>query len=217
MTTTIGELEGEVLEILQKSPGYSGFYTAKKVRMAIQECFDYVSSWMFDSETGNWLEDIIYKDTTAGDSVIPIDEDIAMIKVVRYKVNTLYVPLHYDKDDNSLQTSPGDGIEQYPSKYRLVGPNLYFNPPLAEGGSKYLQLEVTKFPQKFTGKSDAINPQFHRAFQHYIKYRTASALVAFKQSQAIPWARMELEWKERIVVLIGKRINAPGIIREYEG
>ncbi len=217
MSVTYGELESDILELLQKSPGYSGFYTERKLRMAVQDCFDYVASHMFDSITGGWVDSIVYLDTTSNQAKVELPGDFAMISTVRYLVNSLYVPLTYDKEKENIHTKPGDGISQYPSRYKLLGNYLYFNPPLQVGGTEYLQVEGCRFPAKYTDKQDLIPSQFNAAFRHFIKYRSASILYASRHNGAKPWAHLEAQWYREIVKIIDKRVNTKMKIKEFEG
>ncbi len=213
----VGDVERDVLEILQKAPGTSGYYTEQKLRTALQECFDYVATKMFDAQTGGWLDDIRYFDTTTGDSVIKLPANMALLKVVRYKVNTAYVPLEYDKQEKDSQVGPSDGYTQQPSRYRLVGDSIYFNPALYEGGANYLQLELTCYPPRFMSKLDSIDSRWNPCFRNYIKYRTASILVSHKRDFTPPWQQFEAEWKEETIKLIDKRVITEGFTRPFGG
>jgi len=170
---------------------------------------------MFDAEYGGWLDDIRYITTTAGDMVVPLPQDLAQIKVVRYKVDSSYIPLSYDKQERSAQADPAEGDTGGPSSYRLVGDRMYFNPALSEGGTNYLQIEGTYYPEPFTNKLDKISGIWNPAFRNYIKYRSASILVAAKMDGQPPWAPYEYEWKAELRKLIAKRVNTSTTVKEF--
>lgn len=217
MSIFLGELSAQVLELLQKSPGHSGYFTDTKVLRAIQEGFDFCATWMFDAATGGWHDEIRYLDTAAGMASLEMPDDLAILKVLRYKINNLYVPVYYSPDDESPQTDPSDTDGNAPSRFRLLGQKIYFNPPLQEGGSKYLQLEGSYYPPEFQSAMDIIPSKWHRAFRHYIKYRSASILVSGLKDFNRPWAKEEDEWTMVIQAVIDKRVNRTGYIREFEG
>ena len=218
MAITVGDIERDVLEILQKSPGLvNSYYTEPKLRTAVQECFDYVTTLFFDAEYGGWVDDIKYLDTTAGHALVDLPKDIAQIKVVRYKINGVYVPLTYDKEERSVQTAPSEGTTGNAARYRLVGSQIYFNPPLFDGGTGYLQIEGTFYPERFSGKLDQIGPIWNPAFKNFIKYRCASILVSHKRDYTPPWGRFEAEWAAQVGKLISKRVNTTTTITEFQG
>lgn len=218
MAIAVGALERDVLELLQKSPGHSGYYTEQKLRTAVQECFDFVSTMMFDAEYGGWLDDIRYITTEDGQAVISIPSDLAQIKVLRYKINQVYVPLVYDKEERTVQTDPSDStVGQDNVSYRIFGDSIYFNPGLFEGGTNYLQIEGTFYPEKFTSKLDKLGPIWNRCFLNFIKYRSASILVSHKRDWQPPWQRFEQQWEMETRKLIGKRVNTVSTIKEFEG
>jgi len=218
MAVAIGELERDVLEILQKAPGTQGYYTAQKLRTAVQECFDYLATIMFDASYGGWLDDIRYLTTTANQALVSLPEDIAQIKVIRYKIDTVYVPLTYDKEEKSAQTDPSDGSAGNDTlTYRLLGDKLYFNPPLFEGGTDYLMIEGTYYPPRFLSRLEKIGAIWNPAFRNYIKYRTASILVSHKRDFTPPWSRFEAEWAGQVAKLVEKRVNTTTAIKEFAG
>lgn len=218
MAIAIGSLERDVLQVLQKSPGAQGYYTADKLRTAVQECFDYVATIMFDSEYGGWMDEIRYFTTTAGDAIFKLPADLAQIKVVRYQVNGVYKPLAYDKQEESLQTDPTDATTgNTVSRYRLIGEDMYFNPALFDGGTNYLQIEGTYYPERFKTKLDKLSSIWNPAFRNFIKYRSASILISHKLSSAPPWAGYENQWHAEVRKLISKRVNTVTTIKEFDG
>ncbi len=217
MSRTLGELCGQVLQILQKSPGYQGFYTPDKVRDAAQEAIDYVSTKMAESETGGWIEETRLYDTVTGQALVPLEDDILMVKVARYLTGNVYTPIIYDEARESAVYVGSSGVTQYPSRYRIQGDNIYFNPPLGVAGPQFLQLEVCVLPAKMVSDGQIVPAKFNRALQHYIKYRTASVLASAVGKFNKEWAQYEQDWFDVMLRMVNKRVNSPAYVRDFEG
>ena len=289
---TIASIQTQVLNILQKTPGYQGAYSDAKVLDAIQEAFDYVAMWMLDSTGGYWQETINYLSPASGDFRVAWPSGLIMMKELRYLVGNKYIPLIYDEaielqqyqtpiittvdQDSNAGTdtlfvasttgfSVGDvlaiasntaryeqatilsitagvslkltgnlafthtlvqaddvrnqagGVTQYPTRWRIVDEYIYFNPPLGQGGTNYLQYEGWILPTEFSDFTSTLPPQFNRALCHYIKYRAASALASSRGKGIKEWEKQEMEWKEQMLIMVNKRVNSIGYIREFEG
>jgi len=214
MAITLGELERDVLELLQKEPGHQGYYTEQKCRAALQDCFDFVSTMMFDAQYGGWLDKLQYLDTTDGQVTVDLPKDMAQLKVVRYKIEGNYIPLGYDKQEREMQTTEDSVDSGIPSRYRLVGNQIYFNPPIQDGGTNYLQLEFTAYPERFVSRLDKIGEAWNAAFRHFIKYRTATVLVSHKRDFNPPWAKLEQQWQFEVRKMISQRVITSGTIKE---
>ena len=216
MAFLVSEIEGKVLRLLQKSAGTQGFFTPDKVRDSVQDSVDYVSVRMFRAVNGEWMDSIRYFDTVSGQSNIPLPEDMACIKAVRYLVGNAYVPLMYDPSYESAQWSGQSGVVAYPSRYRLVGNCIYFNPQISQAGTQYLQIEYASYPQQIT--DDGFMPlQMDRAMLNYIKFRSASLLAASVGKPSTEWTKFENQWATEIEILIDKRIQVTTTIREFDG
>ena len=92
MTISRGEIKGRILALVNKSPGYQGFFSDEKMDMFIQERLDYIASRMM-FESGGWVRDLRYLDTTDNMVSIQIPQDIAVIHHVRFQISTFYQPL----------------------------------------------------------------------------------------------------------------------------
>ncbi len=217
MSRTLGALEGQVLGILQKTPGYQGFYTPEKVKDAVNECFDYVAARMADAATGCWLDEVRHYDTVTNQALVPLQDDIVMIKVARYLTGNVYTPIIYDEARESAVYVGSSGVTQYPSRYRLLNDSIYFNPPLGVAGPQYLQLEVCALPQQMITDGQIIPAKFNRALQHYIKYRSASVLASAVGKFNKEWAQFEGEWFDVMLKMLDKKVNSPAYVRDFEG
>jgi hypothetical protein len=94
---TVADIRTKVLNILQKTPGYQGAYSDARVLDAIQEAFDYVAMWMFDSCGGCWQSTVGYLSPASGVTDIAFPTDIVMMKELRYLVGNKYIPMVYDE------------------------------------------------------------------------------------------------------------------------
>ena len=216
MAFLVSEIEGKVLRILQKTASTPGFYTPDRVRDAVQDAVDYVSVRMFRACNGEWLDSIRYFDTVSGQAVVDLPEDIAAIKAVRYLVGVEYTPLWYDTAFEDSQWAASSGVVQFPSRYRLLGNQIYFNPVLSQAGTQYLQIEYCAYPQAL--KTDEFMPiQMDRAMMNYIKFRSASMLAASVGKANAEWVRFEDQWAKEIETLIDRRIHCTTYIREFDG
>ncbi len=216
MSVTRGEISSSILRVLQKDSAYQGFYTPEKIADAIQDCVDYIATFMFMAGEG-WLRRIEYLDTFPGKSNVPIPPHIGIIDEVRFLVGNRYIPLTFDDATMSAQFGDAAGLSQFPSRYRIIDNNFYFNPTPAETGPKTIQLECACFPQRLVSDSQVLNPQFNVGMTNFIKWRAASQLAASVGKAAPEWVRMEIEWKQAVMSLIDKRNRTPVFIREFGG
>ena len=208
-----GELKGRVLRFLNKTSKFKGFYADDKMNDAFQEAIDFIAIEMFEDGEG-WTSDIWFIDTTANQVSVPIPDEIAMIKEVRYKIGDAYVPVVYDTDQGQPDTLKTQ-VSQFPSKYRIVDNAIFFNPPISDAGVEYLQIEGEKYPKYFQDDADIIPHQFSRAMWHFMKYKMASNLAYSTEKYSIPWKSEEVQWYGQMKKLVAKRVNKPTAIREF--
>jgi hypothetical protein len=214
MSVTRGEISSAVLRVLQKDAGYSGFYTPEKIADAIQDSVDHIAVEMMMAGEG-WLRRIEYLDTQPGSNIVPIPPHIGVIDEVRYLIGNRYIPLTFDDATMSAQFGSDAGVAQFPSRYRIVDNNFYFNPVPAETGVGFLQLECACFPQRMVSDMTVLNPQFNVAMTHYIKWRSASMLANSVGKGVAEWKQYEIEWKSNMLSMVDKRNRTPVFIREF--
>jgi hypothetical protein len=215
MTIASATLMTAVWEILQKNSTYTGFFTSAKVLAACQESVDYVAAQMMMATGGGWLDKIAYITTATGGTVYTLPTDCGIIRELRYLVANQYVPLAYDQAYETRQFPTAAGVTQYPSRYRLHGYDIYFNPALGVGGTNYLQVEYLAYPADLTLGGNL--PWFDKAMFHYCKYHSASVLAASVGKGAREWEKFEELWFARMLEIVNKRVNAPQYIAEFEG
>ncbi len=204
MAVTRAEITGRVLRLLMKTADYPGFYTPQLLNDAFDEALDFVASDMFMADEG-WLARMLYIDTQSNQIKVDLPISASMIREVRYQFGNIYVPMMYDSDDGANQSVASSGVTQWAYKYRILDNALYFNPPLAEGGSKFLQLEYMAWPKRLQNDTDYLDPQIDNGMQHFMKYKIASICAASIENAQRPWADMEAMWYGKMRDIIVRR------------
>ena len=212
MPMTVGDVKKFVLHTLQKSPGYSGFYTDDKCNIAIQEALDFISTKMMVAG-GGLMKKIAFIDTNTTDDAYPLPAGCALVDTVRYKSTTVYMPIEYSDDYMTPQVD-GDQATQFPAKYRLLGNMVYFNPRPTTVGERCLQIEYQGYPAWITDDEQNVDPDFDRAMCWYAKYRAATILVV-NNGGTPRWGGAEEEWKTMVDLIIHKRIRKPRFVKEF--
>lgn len=215
MPILLSEAQAEVLNILQKSPSYQGFYTADKVTRALNESIAYVCSRMMMQGNG-WRQNIGYITTTANTPGYTLPADASIITSVRYRSGDVYVPLGYDDQNSSAQVA-ADGTGTINSAYRLVGNQLYFNPPPQNVGTNFIQIEYTSYPTALSADSDPIPAEFDKGLYYYVVYRSCGILVGQTANAQPEWQLYEVQWFNVMENIITKRMRIQKVIGEYGG
>ncbi len=215
MAISRGELKGELLSFLNKSPGYQGFYDDKKMDVVIQECIDYLASRMMFEDSG-WMAQLWYLPTVSNQTSIIIPADVAIINHVRYLVGPIYNPMTYVDDDVMSQWNEQSGAIQYPTQYRILQNKIYFNPACAVGADNALQIEGSAFPERLRNNDMFIQQRFNRGLIHYVKYRAASVLASQFGKVNKEWQGYENQWYAEMEKLLGKRVNTVAYVRDFD-
>ncbi len=209
-----GELRGQVLRFLNKTPTLPGYYDANKVNDAIQEALAYIAVEMFLAGEG-WLCKYIFLDTVGGQTSVDLPGNVAMIREVRYKISDVYYSLPYN-DQEGGPSYIGTGVQQaFGYSYRLLGRQIIFDPPVSEGGERYLQIEADYYPAVLLDDNEIIDPQFDAACCQFLKYKVCSILSASLEKDFIPWAAIEAQWEAKMQAVITRRTLASTPIREF--
>lgn len=215
MAITRGEIKGELLSFLNKSPGYQGFYDDKKMDVVIQECIDYISSKMM-FEANGWMVQLWHLTTVSNQVSLIIPPDVAVINHVRYLVGPVYQPMTYVDDDKMEQWSNQSGAVQYPGIYRILENRIYWNPACSVGGVNAIQIEGSAYPERLRNDDMFIQQRFNRGLIHYVKYRAASVLTSQFGKVNKEWQRYENEWYVEMEKLIGKRVNTVAYVKDFD-
>lgn len=205
----------EVYQRLNKSAATKGFYTDARCNSAIQEAMDYVSTQMMIYDEG-WNHKIDYIDVEANQLTIPVPPHMEMIQELRYLVGNVYTPMAYDAPWGAAQWAENSGATSLPSSYRIIDNQFYFNPPIGQGGTKYLQVEYCRFPMVLRDDAQQIDPQFNRAMINFVIYRAATILVNMYGMKG-EWGQTEKLWFDQMMTLLQKRNAQSKPITEFCG
>ncbi len=209
-----GELRGKVLRFLNKTPDLPGFYSEAKVNDAIQESLNYIAVEMFLAGEG-WMQKYIYRDTQAGQTSVDIPGNVALIREVRYKVSDVYYSLPYNDQEGGFSYI-GTGVQQaFGYCYRILGRQIIFDPPLADGGERFLQIECDYYPTILLDDNEIIDPQFDAACTEFMKYKVCSILSGSIEKEMIAWAKIEAEWEAKMQAVVTRRTLSSTPIREF--
>lgn len=211
---TRGELKGQVLRFLNKTSEFRGFYDDEKINDAIQEAIDFVAVEMFQANEG-WQLKLAEFDTQSGQITFDLPFSIGMIKEVRYLYGNYYSVMPYDDASMRSQVSNASGDRQWSSSYRIVDNRMYFNPPLGEGGPKYLQIEYMTYPKKLEVDTDYLESHFDPCMTNFLKYRTCTILSSSLEKPIVPWAGLEQSWYEKLVTVVNRRNLQSTPIRNF--
>ncbi len=209
-----GQLKAKIWRFLNKSPRNPGFYTSEKLDEAIQEALVYISVNMFLAGEG-WVSKYIWLDTAAGVTSIDIPGNVALIREIRYNINGIFTAIPYD-DQEGAPSYIGSGVQQaFGYRYRLLGKQIVFDPPLSQGGEKNLQIEAVMYPAEILDDNEIIDPQFDAACVEYLKYAVASICAASIEKSIITWDKQQAEWWSLMQAVLNRRTMASTPIREF--
>ncbi len=214
MPISRGELKGKVWRFLNKTADQPGYYTSEKLDDAIQEALNGIAVDMFVAGSG-WNTKYIFLDTVAGQTSIDLPGNVALIRQIRYKVSDVYYSIPYDDQEGGFSYI-GTGVQQaFGYRYRLLGRQIIFDPPVSEGGERYLQIEAVYYPSVLLDDNELIDLQFDAACIEFLKYRVASILAASIEKEMISWGALEEKWSEKMKVILTRRVMSSTPIREF--
>jgi len=214
MAITKGQIMGSVWRSLGKTAKQPGFYTPEKMSEAIEEALTYIAVEMMEAGEG-WLTKYLYLDTVGGQTSIDLPGNVAMIRQIRYRSGDVYYPLTYD-DQSDSYSFVGTAITQNLGyKYRILGRQLVFDPPIGAGGERYLQIECVYFPEAVVADNELIDSQFDPVAVQYLKYKVASILAGSIEKTIITWQALEAQWYEKLKFVLNRRVLSSTRIREF--
>lgn len=203
-----------VLRYLNKTSDLSGFYAEAKVNDAIQEALDAIAIKMF-MNTDGWFTKYIYLDTVGNQVSVDLPGNVALIGEVRYLIGDVYMPLMYDPQINDASYL-GSSVEQaWGGRYRLLGRQIVFDPPMANGGERFLQIEATVYPALLLDDNQMIDSQFDRAMLNYCKYKVCSILAGSIEKNFRAWQQEESEWFAAMMAVVNRRTLKSVAITEF--
>jgi len=213
--TTRAEIKAKILRLINKSSSYSGFHTDDHINDAIQDAIDYIVSRQFMAGEG-WFKTIATLNTTASNTVA-LPSGCVIIDDFRYKNGDVYVSIPYDGATGKSQQTAASSITAFPTSWRLVQRNIYFDPIPAETGTAYAQIEYMGFPTALASDSSSLDSQFDRGMENYIKWRAASMLMATSGKPRRDWEQYEFEWMQAVEQIISKRVRQTSYVKEFDG
>jgi hypothetical protein len=211
---TRGEIKAKIVRLINKTANYQGFFTDDKCNDMIADSLDYLSL-MAGLQGGGWFNGIQTIAMPAAGFTAPIPANVAIINQVRYLINNTYVPLTYHDADGYSQVDSTTSEVSYPTHFRIMGRDIYFNPAPSERGADRIQIEFTKYPAALANDAAILDGEFDNALQHYVKWRVASQLMSTAGRADADWTRFEIEWRTNCMNYISKRSRATTYIKNF--
>lgn len=211
---TLAEIKKSILLLVQKNPGYQGYFTDEKMNEHINEALDYISVDMFQTGEG-WLREIRYLDWVSGSRVIEIPQDVGIINNVRWKQGDVFYPLRYDPADFSAQAVKGTGTG-VPTVYRIVQNKLFMNPEPSDSGTAQLELEFSRYPMRLVSESQEVMPDFDNSMLNYLKYYVANTLLP-PSAQNQKFKDNEEMWYKQMLKVVTLRNRVSKVIGDFGG
>ena len=216
MATTLAELSADILEILQKTSAYQGYFTEAKVTAAINDSLDYIAGKMQLADRG-WLRSLETLDVVAGVNTVTLPAGTVMLHGVWFATDGLdYGPLKYlTLERQPIYKNDSGGIGA-PTTYSVHGNDLFFNPAPGISQTGAVKVMVTKFPDLLQAQGDAISSQFDRGLINYAKWRSASILGSLVENANPAWRITEREWEDQILQTIPRKVSTQKVIQGFE-
>lgn len=214
MATTLADMQNIILRFLNKTSSYPGFYDTAKLNDAINEAFDFVAAHMFTAGEG-WLTTISYITTTTNMATTPLPTGLAMVRELRYKVGDTYQPMTNDQQIDAA-SYVGSGIQQQDGvRYRLVGKDIVFDPPLSDVGVDFLQVEGVYYPASLSAGADVVDAQFDNTMRNFVKYKACSIMAGGLEKDVRTWGDEEAQWYEKMQEIVTRRNLKSTPLREF--
>jgi hypothetical protein len=182
----------------------------------IQDAIDHITSQSFMAGEG-WFKVVGLVAMPAAGNTAALPTDCAIIDDVRYLINDMYVSIPFTDGDGQPQQASSGTVTQFPQSVRLVGTNLYFNPPPSETGADRIQIEYYAYPTELALDASVLSPQLDRSMERYITWRAASQLMAMAGRPNRDWERYENEWLFNVQQILAKRVRQRSYIGEFDG
>lgn len=199
-----GELDGLIIRTLNKTTANRGFYTTDKVADAVQESLTYIASLCFIAGQG-WQSKMDHVTTVANQETVDIKPHWAMIKKLFYLVGSEYMALKYDDNPEASEYAGASGMTQWPCTYRIVENQIYFNPPLAEGGTNYLRVEYMAYPKIPQNEIDTLDFHVNDTWKEFIKYHSAKVCHANFEKGSWGMSALYEQWHSTLKMMLDKR------------
>lgn len=217
MTIMRSELQGEIYEILSKSPTAYGLLTPTKVNKMIQDSLDYIATKMLKLG-GGWLSRIVYADIAADDPYVTLPAGVAIVNFIKKKSSSgeVYEPIQFNENAGGVSVVSASSLPAQGTVWRFSSGRLFLEPVPTEDVEDGLLIDAVFHPDRLTSDSSEIDGDLDNyTFIHYAKWRAASQLHSLTSSEAPPWSSSELEWKQACLEIIARRFRQPTIIQGF--
>jgi hypothetical protein len=214
--TTRATIKAKVLRIINKTAGYAGFHTDDHVNDVIQDAIDHIVSQSFMAGEG-WFKVIGLVAMPAAGNTAALPTGCAIIEDIRYLVNDTYVPILIRDGDGMPQQAATGTTTSFPGYVRIVGTDMYFDPPPTETGADRIQIEYYAYPAELANDASVISAQLDRSMERYLTWRAASQLMAMAGKPNREWERYENEWAFNVQQILSKRVRQRTYIGEFDG
>jgi hypothetical protein len=210
-----GQLKAKIRTVLNRSSAVKGYNTDERMEQAIEEAMDLIATEMFLAGEG-WQTKYRTYDINNNQLFLPIDPDITLINEVAILVGSVtYVPLLYDELRDVSQAAPGSISTIAPFSYQIVDNKIYFSTAIADGGTDFVRIKFTAYPDEIKNDVQPLPQHFDKAMQWYIIYKSASC-AAKMVGKALPeWMDTENMWHGKIIDVMNKRNNQIRHIRNF--
>jgi hypothetical protein len=209
---TLAEIKANILEKVNKSPNYQGYFTDAKIKAMVNEALDYVAVDMFEAGEG-WLREIRYLDWQANTRVLEIPSDVAIINNIRWKVGDTYYPLKFDIAETSVQAVKGTG-NTVPTAYRIVQNKIYLNPEPSDSGTAQIEIEFSRYPDRLLSLQQKVMADFDNAMLHWISYYCVNTLISGAGGQP-PYRQNEAQWYSQMTKVINLRNRVKKTVQDF--
>jgi hypothetical protein len=209
---TLAEIKAQVLEKVQKSPNYQGFFTDSKILNTVNEALDFISVDMFEAGEG-WLREIRYLTWQPNSRVLEIPSDVAIINNIRWKVLDTYYPLKYDTAETSLQAVKGTG-SGVPTVYRIVQNKIYLNPEPSDSGVGQIEIEFSRYPDRLVAMQQRVMADFDNAMMNWLVYYVTNTLVV-AAGGTTPFKNREEQWYTQMTKVINLRNRVKKVVEDF--
>jgi hypothetical protein len=209
---TLAEIRGNILEKVQKSPNYQGFFTDSKILNIVNEGMDFIAVDMFEAGEG-WLRDIRYLTWAPNSRVLEIPSDVAIINNIRWKVADGYYPLKYDTAETSTQAVKGTGTG-IPTVYRIVQNKIFLNPEPSDSGAGQIELEFSRYPDRMMSMQQKVMADFDNAMMNWLCYYATNTLIA-AAGGASPFKDREEQWYTQMTKIINLRNRVKKTVADF--
>ena len=211
---SLQEIKTNILEKVNKSPNYQGFFTDSKIISMINEGLDFVAVDMFEAGEG-WLREIRYLTWAANRRVCELPIDVAIINNIRWKNGDTYYPLKFDPADTSVQSVKGTG-SAVPTSYRIVQNKIYLNPEPSENGTAQIEIEFSRYPERMSSMQQRVMSDFDNAMINWICYYATNTLIAAAGGQP-PFKSNEKQWYDQMTKVINLRNRVKQVVQDFGG